>query len=84
MSKTIEADKKYYWRKKRLHCASFEEDEIYLNLDIAFFEMSLSNKVQFEEFKTEFTESEAKSLLGATDFELFEPVEILQSNRNPF
>lgn len=62
-------EEKYYWRKKREHLASFEDD-LYLKI-IEPFVANTKHVAPSERY----SESEVISHLGVTDFELFEKVE---------
>lgn len=69
-----EPDKKYYWRKKKEHLAWFETGNTsYLNVRYED-ELILSDTFVTENYKAEFTESEAHDLLK-DDFDKFEKVE---------
>ena len=68
-------DKKYYWRKKKEYLCSFEDDDSYLNYDCDHDRLSVDDNEDGFRFKTKFTETEAKELLG-DDFEMFERVDI--------
>ena len=69
-------DTKYYWRKKQEHLCSFENLEVcYLNMWANNNTPTLSSTRDVGLYKTTFTDSEAKELLG-DDFEMFERVDI--------
>lgn len=67
---------KYYWRKKQKYLCSFEDlKECYLNMWTNDNKPTLSTTREVSLYKTKFTETEAKELLG-DDFEMFERVDI--------
>ena len=69
-------DTKYYWRKKQEHLCSFESLEVcYLNMWTNDNTLTLYSAIEVGLYKTKFTETEAKEILG-DDFEMFERVDI--------
>ena len=72
----VEQPKKYYWRKKKEHLASFEKtNKIYLNFNNSHKKIFLEDIKETIIVNTKFTEQEARELLK-NDFDMFERVEV--------
>ncbi|MGL5686868.1 MAG: DUF1642 domain-containing protein [Vagococcus fluvialis] len=71
---TIEQPQKYYWRKKKEHTVTFEEN-IWLSLNVYDERVYLYRNCTEDHYnRTRFTETEARDLLK-DDFDKFEKVE---------
>lgn len=72
---TIEKPQKYYWRKKKEHLASFENNSLILLRSKAVGVLLFGNIATYNNsvFEAKFTEQEARELLK-DDFNMFEKV----------
>lgn len=71
-------EKKYYWRKKKEHILEFEYNECfyYIKLDRDDETLFFDDKDECEHYRTKFTETEIKKLVGKEDFNKLERVEV--------